>query len=451
MSFNFIVTIGALAATDNNIVITSDIKNPRCNPQGKSIYALESMLLNYSILNSSAPGVLFLSSNYAITEQNKIKCGQIVLIHKILKDGQTLNTLYIGFVKAVRYTIGIDGISVAVSLDSLISQLMQLPMIYSSQDNAYYGVSVLGVLSYKIKQEKLWIGLANNSLLKLASTYSDEYNNLKYPPFNIINGTTKLPDTLWANVKLNQSRDSVIREILTPYNRIMFQDQLGIINVQPLFINDKDSNWDINLDQNVRGKAIWERVEISDNSGFMINKIIESFAFPMANEVITEFDNLPDSVQVAVTPNKTYFKRLNELNRSGYYNTGIYANKALSKNMLADSDFLTYFEKMGNNGEVVGIDGKKYPLAELYAQNTMALNLINANSISIAYEYTSVQDFTLPLAKIINVTSKQAYLEHPNHICYGAVFRYNSQDDGASIVLQLSNLYSITGIWDERK
>jgi hypothetical protein len=448
MIVDFLIEISPLLTTDSTIFASSDFATVSNVNSVGTIYALEQMKINYSIIQSSTPGVILLSTNLPINTENKIQTGQILTISKIL-DFEDQGIIFVGFVKRVVYNTSINGNYVTLLVDSLLSQLTQLPMVTNNIETRQYDSSLISLFTNQITQENLWTNIIKNSLIQLASTKYIDYSELKYPPFAILDGKTILPNKLWANVQINQSRDSVLREILAAYSRIMYQDENGTIFVQPLFTNDTASEWNITYGQNddPEIEAIYESIQISDNAASMINSFTQNNlgGFPGYFNTSNE-----PQIQATAFANKTTFPRVNALNTSNYFNTGVIQYSSINQGMLKDTTYTNaWAAQSANSGFTKGL-GDQFKLPQIYAQNSLAQELMEAYNIDVSYVYQSVAAFDLPLGQIVafNVVDDQDLLQYNNMVCYGAQLHYKGYGDGVSMHVSFAPINSITGIWD---
>ena len=431
------------------------------------IYKLIKMEINYSIIQSSVPGFIVLGINLnEFGDSNRpIKGGQAINIYAIADGGTALQLIYAGYIRRIRTIQSIKGSFIILYIDQLLGQLTQLSA-NTSWDAAInrYNTIMVNSSGSKVNLIPFLNAVVQGGLITKIPNYNTLNPFISW--FTFIDGSAPpLPESLWAVVQLNKRRDSVVREILFPYNRLLWQNPSGEYIIQPLFYDDKaHSKWNVDLFAN--SKHTWLDWEVSDNAGDMISRIDFQFAAILPFDQYGSPNYTDNNTYISSSPSTTYYPRMNSLRQSGIYDTSILTSKALDSSVISDPALMNSIvmtlgaDKISNLLQQNSVYSSPIPtnsntVPAIYASNEMALNDMKAYTFSVTYDYNVMTDalpnipaskfLDIPLAKIVDFNSK-GILEYDSMLCCAAKLSF-ADNAGANVVLDFTPIESILGTW----
>lgn len=451
---------------DNTVTITT-------NSPAKTLYSFMAMNISYSIIQSSTPGFLVLDYNFnssdILSETQIIRSGQLINIYAIADGATTLQTMLRGFITSIEYKRSIKGTFAIIRFDSVLGQLPLLNSNTSWNDvTKTYNTIMTNISGNQVNLLPFLSAIAEGSVISgIPRGANTVTTNTTIEWFTFINGQAPaLPSTLWASAQVNKSRDAILREVLFPYNRILWQREDGTILIQPLFYDDKaDTKWNVDLQFN--DQKTWLAWEAEENSGKMINRIDFQFA------AILPFDGYGgpyqggNNIYASAFPNSVYYKRMAQLQDSGLFNTAILTNKALDPSIFTDAALYNALVQANGQSAINRIsannpvyynpskNNQSNSVPTIYASNEMAINDMGAYKLSVTYDFnvmtneTDIQPATkfldLPLGKVVDIQS-HGILDYDSMLCFSGVLSVNTSE-GSNFTAYFTPIESITGLW----
>lgn len=450
---------------DNTLTITTNNVNASTD-----LFAFLSMELNYGITESSTPGQITLDCRLnevdAVSDQ-LIREGQTVNIYAIADGAINLKQIFAGYITKIKYKRSGKGTFAYLFINSILGELSLLSVNTDWNDvSKTYNTIMTNISGGQVSLNPFLNQIAEGSLLSGIPRGSGDSLTSAIDWFTFIDGTAPaLPSTLWAVCQTNKSRDSVLREILFPYNRLLWQKEDGTIIIQPLFYDDNaDAKWNIDLKNNTNNN--WLDWEIEKNAGNMINRIDFQFA------AILPFDQYGASYQggnniyVSSFANPIYYSRINQLYQSGLFNTVILSNKALDTSIFTDAALYNSLVQANGQSAINNLsannpvyyspapNNKSSSIPQIYASNEMAINNLLAYHLKVTYDYNVMTDETdinpptqfldFPLAKVINISS-YGLLDYDSMLCFSCQLTIDGA--GTNLTAYFVPIESITGIW----
>lgn len=430
------------------------------------IYKFLHMQLNYSITQSSNPGFIDIGIDLNTLDPDRlIQSGQEINVYAIADGSTSLQLIFAGWIRSIDRTCTIQGSYMRLNIDNVLGQLTILGSNtnYNSATQQYNTI-MLNISANQVNTLNFLNTIATGSLLN-DIPYNQQTTLTKSEQwFTFINGASvprgasPLPDTLWALCQVNKPRDDVVREILFPYNRIMWQNPQGEYIIQPLFYDDKaDSAWNVDLFGNGGNWLSWET---SDHAGEMINRIDCQFAaiLPLNQHGNPKYTD--NNIYVSASPNPTYYPRMNQLISSGLFDTSILTTKALDSSLITDASLIDSLTQALGYPEVQTLlkenqvhlspnDKNANTVPAIYSSNEMAINNMKAYTATIVYDYNNQTDesgfLDMPLAKIVDFTS-QGLLEYDSMLCFSCSLNIDA-NSGATLLANFTPIGSIVGTY----
>lgn len=486
--FNFIVTIAPLNTGDYFATINNQAPypNPAANPMDLgSYFDLLSGELNNSIINlgiksrlnftinsrvenafqqdtasdsgSNTPGgsSSLLSQLESFTKDLE---GRPVQVQCVNPDG-TIDIVYVGYVSINPGSISAqNGTQFQLTCRTVLGQLGILASNNSwDQATQTYG-NVFSLLNANT--------IDYNTLLTVIRQGSlSQDSNL------IINdgAANPVPSTVWATIVPNKDKLSVLREVLLPYSRIIYQQDNGDIYVQPLFVDDTaDPIFTVNCFNNYQNTWIGfnsqnaaaeipNRVDVI----FGANLPYDPFGDPNADSNTDIFATTP---KINISTNQivplgvsgvldysTVYSTSTRLYNSGKYIMPLMVNLGIDNSLLLNAPLLNSLSQMYkskdfaySNVYVSGV-GQFNSLALLYSQIYMAqINVENYNA-TITYDYNKVYQADSPLAQIVSIYNADN-IDYFQMVCVNTTLSFG-EADGTNFTINTAPLLSITGIW----
>lgn len=470
-----IFQINILPVIDGDPSFTITTNNPRAyNPvtqRYSSLYSFISMKLNYRITESSTPGYIVLdfdfnSADLAAKDQ-LIQSGQTLNVYAIADGATTLKQIFQGFITSIRYSRTIKGTFAILTVDTLLGQLTLLNSLTDWNDSTkQYNTIMTNINGSQVELNPFLRQIAEGSLITgIPRGSGDDLTNL-IDWFTFIDGNAPaLPNKLWAVCQTNKNRDAVLREILFPYNRILWQREDGTIIIQPLFYDDNaEAKW--NLDLQANSNNTWLGWDISKNAGHMVNRLDFQFAAILPLDSYGGAYQGGNNIYTSAFANPKYYSRMVALQESGLFNTAILANKSLDSGIITDASLYNSLVQSLNTSQLAQLsqrspvyynpvpnDGSA-TVPQIYASNEMAINLMQAYTMQVIYDYNVMTDETdtspatqfldLPLAKIVQV---EAYgeLDYNAMLCFSC--QLSIDQEGSNLIANFVPIESITGSW----
>lgn len=451
-----IFTILPVAVGDKNISIQTNKPHP--------LLTYLSFELNYSILASSVKSnvVFRVSGNFdAVPQVAQFvpKSGQTIKIEVLANNSTTRQTFYYGYIREVFFSRDITmGTVMTLSLDQILGQLTTLGSNSDWNDTLYrYNTLMSGVTGNTVDLSTLLSAVAEGSLISgLPNNFDGPLQN-NY--FTIIDGQAPpMPSQVFATALPNKTRDTILREVLFTYSRILYQSQDGKVIIRPLFSNDIANDiWSIDIAQN--DTKVWLRWFFHESSANMVNRLDFQFGallpFDRLNNP-TIYDKIGNNTFCSTTADATYYRRMTDLYNSGKFTNAILQSKSLDQSLLLDSALYNSFLSTAGNFDSTNAkiyasilpEGKR-TVPQIYGLNEMAINTISAYGVQIEYDFYKMvqlgQFINLPLGQLVQVNTYNI-LDYSSLLCYNCKITSNTQT-GTNAMLSLCPIKSVTGIW----
>jgi len=310
--------------------------------------------------------------------------------------------------------------------------------------------------------------------------YSDLLNGIKVGtlcsdvPFTIKDGKAKpLPDSLWAYILPNKTRLEVLKEILIPYSRLVYQQEDGTLIIQPLFTNDyADSLYDINCYDNLN--HTWVDFSSRNAAANLPNRIDALFAVNTPLNLYGSPDSIPEEIYCSSPKINKSTNKIESINNiSGINGMVGYSDIYSTSTRLYNSNKFTMplminipldnslFQTPGLLNSIVGIyDTNSFAnsqiyksgnpdnnsIAMLYSQIYLAQSNVQNYNATIVYDYLPFADIPSPLGKIINI-SNSSNIDYPSNLVM-ATSLFFSHSTGCLLTVDTAPLLSITAVWD---
>ncbi len=428
------------------------------------IYKFLHMQLNYSITQSSNPSFVDIGIDLNTLDPDRlIQSGQEINVYVIADDSTALQLIFAGWVRSIDRTCSMQGTYMRLNIDNVLGELTILGSNTNFNDaTQQYNTIMLNIAANKVNLVPFLNTIANGSLLTDVPYAQQSTLSKTENWFTFIDGNAPaLPDTLWALCQVNKPRDDVLREILFPYNRILWQNPQGDYIIQPLFYDDKaDSAWNVDLFNNDGNWLSWD---ISDHAGEMINRIDCQFAAILPFNGYGNANYSDNNIYTSSFANPTYYPRMNQLQQSGLFDTSILTTKALDSSLITDASLINSLTNaLGQNNVQPLLKQNPVHLSPnstnsntvpaIYASNEMAINNMKAYTTSVVYDYNNQTDdsgfLDMPLAKIVDFTSN-GLLEYDSMLCFSCSLNIDV-NSGATLLANFTPVESICGQWYNR-
>ena len=452
----YAITFGITASNDKSFTLFSST--------GSDYYNIFSLSLKYSILTSSNLSIIALdykSQPNLIPDKYKIKTGQGITVSIV--NNNFSNVIFSGYIRVKQFVRNVNGTFLYLVIDNTLGQLRDMSVNTSwNQATQAYDTIMTNIQGSTLSLDTLLKAVGKGTLLTAVPDNADAIalsSGLTW--WNYVNGQAPaLPTKIWAVAQTNKVRDDLIRELLFPYNRLIFQKPDGTINIQPLFYDDTASPfWDIDITDN--NLTSWLDIKLLDESANVINRIDCQFAAILPFDQYGATSSTDNNYYISSFANPKYYKRINDLLESGIFSSSRLMQKALSTDIITDSSLLNSFiSAYGyNNLQTLSKFNKIYKkpsqidnvtIPQIYASNQMASNLINAYNAEISIDYSKMIDLDgnpleFPLGKIITIES-YGELDYNSMLCSMCSFNLDNST-GSTLKLTLFPLESVTGKW----
>ena len=281
----------------------------------------------------------------------------------------------------------------------------------------------------------------------------------------INDGSAKsLPSKVWALIIPDKTRLEVLKEILTPYSRIIYQKENGDITIQPLFIDDKaDDIYSVNYYSN---NYNWISISGINNASKIPNRIDVIFGTTLP---IPLFGSGVDPNIFASAPrissnNKIENTNISTLNYANIYkssarlyNSGLFimpkqSTITVDNSMLLNQNLLNLLTGIYNTKDLFNSIIYKNDtgntiintLPQLYAQMYLAMENVTNYNATVVYDYLKVIVAESPLGKIINIDNFGT-IDYPSMLVSRT--QLNLTLSGSTYEVDTVPLLSITGVW----
>jgi hypothetical protein len=370
------------------------------------------------------------------------------------KNSYETKTVYQGYISHTPNNINAaNGINIDLTCLTLLGQLMVMTSNGSWQDATQtYGSVFTAINNNTVNTEQLINGVFNNSLLE--NTEITEISGNSNP----------LPNTVWAAVLPDMNRLDVLKEILVPYNKLIYQDIDGTIYIQPLFVDDyADESYNVDVYNN--STANWIDIEGNNKAASLPNRLDVLFQIPLPTSAFGL--NLSSSIFASapfvnsagiIAPNNN-----GTLNYTDVYSTScnLYNSQkfimpkqvslALDSSLITNAFLYTTLMSpatvvnLSNSVVYASADKSLNSIVQLYAQMYIAsLNVENYNA-TIIYDYLKVVDANSPLGQIVKIDNFDT-IDYAEMLAVNTTLRL-SANAGSTLEVDFCPLLSILGCW----
>lgn len=489
---NIYLVIDRLLPEDNYAIINNQLNNPSSPQDLGGFFDLLSGEINHSIINLTVQSKFTLTINSKIESEfyqdinssaflevngtvlenggtsnvltqmqnfTETLVGRPIQAYKFDEATQEENLIYDGFIAVIPDSINRQsGTQFTLICNTTLAQLAQISSNANWDDSTQkYGNIFSTISGNTINYDELVTQIRIGSL-------SEDSEVIK-----IDGNATPMPEEVWAVILPNKDRLSVLKEILVPYSRVIYQAEDGNIIIQPLFINDKVSDiFNINCYNNYNGtwlgfnsrnaaSQIPNRVDVLFGVSVPVNIFQNSELGSIADiyasaPKINKQTNLIESSNLAgILDYSQVYSTSTRLYNSGKFVMPVMETLSLDNSLFLNSILMNsvlslYTSKdfMYSNIYVSG-SNENNSIALLYAQIFLAqLNAQNYNA-TITYDYLKVSGETSPLGKIITIDNG-TNIDYHEMIVTNTSLSFTRQG-GCLYTIDTCPLLSITGVW----
>lgn len=369
-------------------------------------------------------------------------------------DSHKTKTVYKGYISHAPNNVNINGgLNIALTCLTLLGQLNCMTSSGSWQDATQtYGSVFTSINNNTANTDQLLQGLLTNTLLE-GQTIEER------------NGTSALlPDTVWAAILPDMNRLDVLKEILVPYNKIIYQDIDGTLWIQPLFVDDYADPL-FNVDAANNTSFNWIDITGNNKSASMPNRLDVLFEIPLPASAFGL--NLSSSIFASapfvnadgeIVPNNNgtlnytdvYYTSCNLYNSRKFImpkqvslalDSGLIQNNFLYTVLMSPNTVT----QLSNSVVYASADKSLNSIVQLYAQMYMAsLNAENYNA-TVVYDYLKVVDADSPLGQIVKIDNFDA-IDYPEMIAVDTTLKFDAIN-GSTFEVDFCPLLSILGCW----
>lgn len=388
----------------------------------------------------------------------KTLIGRPIQIFKYLPSTNIAECIFDGYISGDPGAIRVQsGTQIVLICNTVLSQLSQISSNSSWQDATQkYGNIFTGITGNTVNYQQLLTSLREGSLSEDSTVIQTD------------GAARPMPENVWAVIIPNKARLNVIREILIPYSRVIFQQENGDISIQPLFIDDPvEDIFNVNCFNNYY--HVWTSFASRNNSSHLPNRIDVQFGVNLPYDQFGS-PNVADNSSYASTPKintttnlvesfqvenavdySTVYSSSTRLYNSGKFSMPLMITLSIDNSLLLDDNLLNGIMSLYNSKDFVYsnvyVSGsqKQNSIALLYSQIFMAQSNVNNYNATITYDYTKVADAASPLGKIISIWNA-SNIDYHDMIVIGTSLTF-SPESGTLYTIDTAPLLSITGVW----
>lgn len=412
------------------------------------------------VLGSESDVTTNTDANYLIKIVNFMKTlvGRPIVVFQT-KKGSPNKIVFYGYIESNPGSISVrSGTQFTLICSTVLSQLSEISSNASWQDSTQtYGNVFTTVSGNTVNYQTLLTQITQGSLSQ------------KYPILSIDGNARPMPDTVWAVILPNKDRLSVLKEILVPYSRIIYQKENSEIVVQPLFIDDKaDPIFNVNCYNNF--DATWINYTSRNAASRLPNRMdvlyaattpVNLFGDPQNNLSQDVFASTPkinkstNKIQPSNIPGvldySTVYSTSVRLYNSGKFTMPLMITLSLDNSLLLNSalmnSILNQYKSSDLSYSNIYVSGNTSlnGIALLYSQIFMAqANTQNYNA-TCTYDYNQVSEAESPLGKIVSIFN-DGKIDYHDMIVMNTSLSFNV-DSGTLYSIETAPLLSICGVW----
>lgn len=446
------------------------------NNSPSDLYFFTNFKINYNIFDPKkntasvtieSRGYNLNSLNGTINPINDFATGNIVSYYV----NETL--VYIGYIVSLNVSKNIGpGTTINLQINSLLMSLGNQVVVNSVEDNVVLGTNtyITNFASNNIVFQYILEWFTNKSIISYAAqnilNNAFSVSDILGLPYVFRNGSENYLDEtskVWFYASSNTNRLDCLKQILQPYQRLLYQDPSGLIRIEPATsemyqIQGDGFSFNFDLTSNalvtpgnlfISNTCPWMSYSYKNNAAALANRAY-SMLYPVG---INLSENGPGSSAVVSTTTSAtannLFPRSTELLNSGQFEQSISYGCDLSSNMISDPQLLTYYSVNTTAGLVASLAGNSAPgsgqVSKIYSQIALARELFNESQLQIDIPYESVANYPLPLGRSISVNAP-FMLDTNTWYCYGCIIDF-SNTKGSTLRLMLCKPYTYFGYW----
>ncbi len=373
------VTVHPFAQTNDAGILTID------NENSSDKYYIVKATLKTDILD---PKLNVLDMEFRSHGTNTINVGNDFAGGNIITFSAGGHQRFIGYVGTSLVSKSITGTLIRVKVHSLLYSWSNQITINNYQDATILGKdnTLTNFTSNNVLVVDILDWFVNESVINYVSKNITNSNAYVFK-----NGTENflgLESKVWFYGSMNKTRLESVRDMLMPYQRVIYQDEKGIINISPLSLqksSDQKYIFDLTTNDNINGNP-WLSFTLIDNSANVPNRTY-AMLIPIGVNIANK--NEGQSTVVAVSTPETdngFFTRETKLLNSGEFEQSTSYTCDLGTNMITDPSMLTYLSSGGNSltASLSGNSPQGSPgIAKLYSVIFMASSLFNSSFLNL--------------------------------------------------------------------
>lgn len=419
-------------------------------------YVLESFNFVNDVFNPIQTG----SAKVAQSQYNKLTFFQDVAEGDLLFIKENGNTIFTGYIESLQLDITSEGSIITINFANILKQLSICKVfgeIFNTIQPAQ-GVTFGNFLA----------NIAKNTLLYYATQISMFNINIQKGDNESASVVLKASNTVFVSISSYMTILQTLNKVLYPYQRVIYQDSLGDVNIAPLSLFN-DLVWYFSQ-SNTRGLGFpFTNISVRKNAAGVNNfEYATLFNIPIAQGVLGgNQSQVNSSFFCQYSPPATYYTRLNQL-----YNSGIFTvADIIIEDLISDPNKID--QTLNNISEVIQSGSgssslssqaavtiasiNQTPSSQIpipsqgpsdvsnilynYAARAMAENLIEETQIFVTTpRVTHTQAYStellpLPINRLVNVSLDQGVVETSAFFCRGYVLNYSNS--GTMVTLNL--------------
>lgn len=418
-------------------------------------------VLNY--VNSLGYNTADNNNTNSILSSDIIREGQPIILTEKYNNGVLSRVVFVGYIGLIQISVDLaSGTQFVFQCPSILAQLNRSSLVVTTENNTQFGTP-LSIGNNFINFISLLQACKRDSVMDMFSEggalgdsiFSQEslLGDTTAFPFVIRDlGQTSLPETVPVYSAVQETKISALSTLLYPYNRIVYQDAGGATAIQPLFIDDTESIYDINIeDQNAPdillrdSQAKYLNFRVVKNSATVRNFM--AYAFTPSLTYGVSSDTSSGSAPFIATADPTYFSRVSELYKTGLFTQVELGSLGLSPDFMNINTLQNFINALPKTDNLANQNISQIP--RLFGQRAFAEEMMKAELIEVDFVRETCSAAQIPLTKVITVNSYNNPMIGFNkkYVCYGAKLSHNLQQ-GTILSLQLCPIGSIVALWE---
>lgn len=441
---NLIIYIDARPGQDDNTFFFSQ----GSSASDQSVYAFQSLQLNYSIITSQVTSSIVIGFNQPLSPDNVFRSGQPITV---TDNGETV---FQGTLLTPIYTEnpideqGQGGLFMNAVLAPSIYDLVLLPAIFdatqASQINQLTGLNVASLFIGNVTQS-----IPTQQMLEYMIT-NTRYSNYFSQTIN----ANDLDENIYIMSNASDKRDAVIRKSIDYYNCIFYQQESGIITIRQLDAS-VECPFDVDLSNASIGGGDENNVTIAPlltytyvDNAYSTPAVVSNYAILSPEQAIPG----NTTTVLSYSPSPDFFPAIAQLQQGGWF-VGENGITQLNENILNNpttaqvlQNFSIYKDQYMVSTQATGVKSQFYAAYQaLLTAKQLAKDLANYSNltgvISLDDKNLAKSDLGSVLGTILQIQScdMQSGLIATVSRTYGL--------DGSYLAFSAVPLGSYTGYW----